>query len=618
MNEKKTNGFTLIELLAVIILLAVIALIAIPSVINLINEGIKKSFVNSVYGVMKAGDLYYSRKDLMDEFEEEIIFEFPNNIEGLEIKGKIPESGKMKIDENGDITLAVTNGRYCVRKIIDREELVVNENIENCILPVTLSEVATTSEELGITTIDNCMLNGLCEPGTPFAINVNDNETYKFYVTEDNGDEITLIMSENTSEKIAWYADKMNNNSGPVTALNQLKNDTDGWTSFPERTYIVKDDGGYNKYEPIQTTMRTRMFTYTEAQKLGCAYNGVNLCPDFLSGNYWLSSAAESYAEAIRTNSKTLQSYIVTYTSYAGIRPVITVVANKKQSSLVSNVNLETEELITIPGVATTVKTIVTPSEANNKKLKWSSSNTNIVTVDDNGMITGVNTGNAIVYVETTDGTNIKKQINATVNKPKKLSEIVTTSETLQITEVNNCINTGICEPGTPFAIKVNDTETYKFYVISDDGKEVALIMNQNVGDNTMWKELETIEGPVSVFNILQEQTSSWINIALRPYTLSDDLPYGLGGFMNTYLNVNFYNMRSRILSQTEANSIGCVRNEGCPDYLTENTNGYWLSTSNGGINSALAITSTGINWYYSAYKFQKNGVRPVIIVPKN
>ena len=50
----------------------------------------------------------------------------------------------------------------------------------------------------------------------------------------------------------------------------------------------------------------------------------------------------------------------------------------------------------------------VTPSNATNQKVKWSSSNKKVITVDANGTVTMVGTGKAKVTVKTTDGSKEK------------------------------------------------------------------------------------------------------------------------------------------------------------------------------------------------------------------
>ena len=52
----KKKGFTLIELLAVI------AIIALPTINSLIKETRMKALSNSAYGIIKAGEQYYSKK----------------------------------------------------------------------------------------------------------------------------------------------------------------------------------------------------------------------------------------------------------------------------------------------------------------------------------------------------------------------------------------------------------------------------------------------------------------------------------------------------------------------------------------------------------------------------
>ena len=62
-----TLGFTLIELLAVIIILSIIALITVPVIMNIIERANKSAFKDSAYGIIKAGELYYTDKLLTTE-----------------------------------------------------------------------------------------------------------------------------------------------------------------------------------------------------------------------------------------------------------------------------------------------------------------------------------------------------------------------------------------------------------------------------------------------------------------------------------------------------------------------------------------------------------------------
>ena len=80
---------------------------------------------------------------------------------------------------------------------------------------------------------------------------------------------------------------------------------------------------------------------------------------------------------------------------------------------MVGGLELMTTSVVkTIP---TKLKVNVTPSEADNQKLKWTSLTPNIATVSEDGTLTGLKMGTAQVKVETTDGSNISKTFNVEV-----------------------------------------------------------------------------------------------------------------------------------------------------------------------------------------------------------
>ena len=146
--------------------------------------------------------------------------------------------------------LIVQNDRYCVTKGYGDDDITITEDVENCKAPIeentdvnqgtsgakTLTELAV--DNFSVTNVDGtnptvvtkpaCLTDGTtCKAGTPVAIKVNENETYRFYVLKEENNKVTLIMDRNLGDNVAWYAGESSDNShGPVTALNELKERT--------------------------------------------------------------------------------------------------------------------------------------------------------------------------------------------------------------------------------------------------------------------------------------------------------------------------------------------------------------------------------------------------------
>lgn len=133
MKNKKTlirNGFTLIEMLAIIIILAVIATITIPVVNNLISNAEKGSARNSAHGLVKAAGYYYQRTIMKNEGEGK--FDGVTDVlPYLDLDGQKPDKGKVYINENGDVALAIIYNKTCITKDFN-SEILESENIENC------------------------------------------------------------------------------------------------------------------------------------------------------------------------------------------------------------------------------------------------------------------------------------------------------------------------------------------------------------------------------------------------------------------------------------------------------------------------------------------------------
>jgi len=183
-------------------------------------------------------------------------------------------------------------------------------------------------------------------------------------------------------------------------------------------------------------------------------------------------------------------------------------------------------------------------------------------------------------------------------------------SKNYDVNTIDRCSENGKCEAGTPFAIKVNDTDVYKFYVISDDGNAVTLIMNQNlyeegnINPNIEWiNEADYAtennkdevpdtcsytscndEGPITALNALDARTANWDYITAKDYTYSG---LGADGTTKKYTNIT-RKMRVRMITSLEVNALKTNNNGTMPTWLYENlystgdtnTYGYWTSTA--------------------------------------
>ncbi|MBQ9071570.1 MAG: alkaline phosphatase [Bacilli bacterium] len=118
----KKSGFTLIELLAVIVILSIISLIAVPIILNIIDNTGKSSAEISMDNIDEAAKLYYSKRQLNNNYiYDQTIFryfegEFINDDgEILELDGSGIEQGIITVNPNGTVEYdaIIINGYSC-------------------------------------------------------------------------------------------------------------------------------------------------------------------------------------------------------------------------------------------------------------------------------------------------------------------------------------------------------------------------------------------------------------------------------------------------------------------------------------------------------------------------
>ena len=79
----------------------------------------------------------------------------------------------------------------------------------------------------------------------------------------------------------------------------------------------------------------------------------------------------------------------------------------------VTDITLNKNEIFLSPGGTETLIATIYPNDADNKNVKWKSSNPDVATVNDNGLVTAITDGKANITVTTKDG---KKTVSCSVN----------------------------------------------------------------------------------------------------------------------------------------------------------------------------------------------------------
>lgn len=136
-------------------------------------------------------------------------------------------------------------------------------------------------------------------------------------------------------------------------------------------------------------------------------------------------------------------------------------------------------------GKTISLSAAVSPSNASNKSVTWSSSNSAIATVNQNGTVKGIATGSVTITATSADGSNVKatkaiKVLNSgttTITTTKKTTPTTTTTRTTTTTtkviqDVPNDNNTNIDNPSDLDKDQVTTTTTTKKTTRKEQDKE--------------------------------------------------------------------------------------------------------------------------------------------------
>ena len=166
---------------------------------------------------------------------------------------------------------------------------------------------------------------------------------------------------------------------------------------------------------------------------------------------------------------------------------------------------------------------------------------------------------------------------------------------------------------GTEYTCDLGDGER-TFYVLKEDGENVKLLMNENLGDRVAWAESgDNSEGPVTATAYLASQTSGWTTLTSVGGTVSlvdaQDIADALG-------NTSWNDSASSGFIFTGSDWM-IVNLDG--SYPGENGPfGYWTSTATSYSGYAWSMevgALTSFEFYVDTIHLY--GVRPVITISK-
>lgn len=117
----------------------------------------------------------------------------------------------------------------------------------------------------------------------------------------------------------------------------------------------------------------------------------------------------------------------------------ITVEEDKPPVVQVSDISLSGDTSVAV-GSSIKITAQVTPKNATNKEVAWSSSNVDIATVDSQGTVIGVRSGDVKIIAEAMDGSGVKKSIKIKVTKAEALKLTLIDSAGNEITEKKSLV----------------------------------------------------------------------------------------------------------------------------------------------------------------------------------
>ncbi len=351
----------------------------------------------------------------------------------------------------------------------------VKEGVVTAIKPGSAT-ITVKSDDGGKIATCEVTVNAKVYPVTSIALDRTSHE-----MTE--GDEFTLTATINpsnaTNKNVSW---KSSNTSVATVSNGKVTAVKAGSATIT----VTTEDGG--KTATCEVTVNAKVYPVTGVSLDKTSHemtegdevtliatinpsNATNKNVSWKSSNTSVATVSNGKVTAVKSGTA-----IITVTTEDGGKTAtceVTVIIPVK------SVSLNLTKLTLEKGNEETLIATINPTNASNQYLSWSSSNTSVATVSENGVVYAVNSGTATITVKTHNG----KQATCLITVPTRVTGVTLNTTSLRINIGETIKLTATVKPSNA---------TNKSVTWSSDNNEVALV-DQNGNVKGLSKGIATI-----------------------------------------------------------------------------------------------------------------------------
>lgn len=412
-----------------------------------------------------------------------------NHLSGYAIVDGKEEPYQLKVSESDETVVNVVR----VSPVLFEEELYVPIEFVERFLDLTYEDGNFESD-------DEIMFEG--DEDQTLVTPPVDNSTETSEDSTQNSDESTESTTEESQQKPEQKPEttpeqkpeqkpettpEVNKPNQSTGGNNSQGNDsTGGNTTKPEIKPVV--------VESISVDRTSITMTHGGTDKITAKVNPFNV-PDtsitYSSNNTNIVTADKSgNLKAVGVGTTTI-TVISNYTPT--VRTTITVTVNPVA---VTGLSLSKGNTTLDVGGTLSVSATVSPSNATNKGVTWSSSNSSVATVDGNGNVKAIGAGTATITATSSSNSTVKASLTVTVNKPTPPAQPTYTASSAMKTLINKG---WYSDGGVPY---IGDWEGMQYaegaiYLINSygsEGRDATLIIRDTYFNN-IWGYAQTALG---------------------------------------------------------------------------------------------------------------------------